>query len=83
MLWLPVRRQLFHQKAVSYNVESNTKINVGNLGVFMPNHDSDAHKASSALVSSCPLQYCTVLISSLVFSIKCMRPEMLLIKTGP
>lgn len=46
----------------------------------MPNHDSDAYKASSAFVSSCLLRYCTLLISSLVFSIKFVRPEMLLIK---
>lgn len=47
----------------------------------MPNHGKDAYKASSAFVSNCLLHYCTLLISSLVYSIKCMRPEMLLIKT--
>lgn len=47
----------------------------------MPNHDKDAYKASSAFVSNCLLHYCTLLISSLVYSIKCMRPEILLIKT--
>jgi len=46
----------------------------------MPTHDSDAHKASRAFVLSCLLHYCTLLISSLVFSVKCIRPEMLLIK---
>lgn len=47
----------------------------------MPNHDKDAYKASSAFVSNCLLHYCTLLISSLVYSIKRTRPEMLLIKT--
>lgn len=47
----------------------------------MQNHDKDAYKTSSAFVSNRLLHYCTLLISSLVYSIKCMRPEMLLIKT--
>lgn len=47
----------------------------------MPNHGKDAYKASSAFMSNCLLHYCTLLISSLVYLIKCMRPEMLLIKT--
>lgn len=42
----------------------------------MPHHDKDAYKASSAFLSNCLLHYCTLLISSLVYSIKCMRPEM-------
>lgn len=35
MLQLALRQWLFHEKAASYNVEGDTKINAGNLGVSL------------------------------------------------